>query len=114
MMRRMLIAVLCVLSMHTFAQTSERGNVSVKIESDNKQPVENATVSVVRAKDSVLVKAAITDKSGNASFENIKFGEYKLKVNVLGHKNAFSSTFNLSASNNNVNVGTIALLKASA
>ena len=41
-----------------------------------KKPValENATVELIKAKDSSLVKVAITDKNGIAEFEKISFG----------------------------------------
>jgi iron complex outermembrane receptor protein len=112
MMRRILTFLLCMLCVHGFAQNADRGSVSAKIQNEADQPVENATVSIVRAKDSVLVKAAITDKSGNANFENIKFGEYRLKVNLLNYAVKYSDKFLLNSENNKITVATIALQKS--
>jgi hypothetical protein len=63
---------------------------------DQKQPIENATVELRRAKDSVLVKTAISDKNGWAELDNIKLGGYVIKVSSLGYATTYSAAVNLS------------------
>ena len=68
--------MLLVFSCITTAQTSERGKITVKIIDEQQKPIEGATAELLRAKDSALVKVAISNRSGVAEFENIRFGSY--------------------------------------
>jgi protocatechuate 3,4-dioxygenase beta subunit len=63
-----------------FAQTNSRVKGEVKDESQ--KPLQGITVSLLRSKDSSLVKAAITDKSGGYLFESVKDGSYLLGITV--------------------------------
>ena len=61
-------------------------------------PVENATVELRKAKDSSLVKVAVTDKTGQANFENIRFDNYFIKTSVVNYSTHSSTVITLSAS----------------
>ena len=61
----------------------------MKIFNQQKQLAENATVELVRAKDSSLVKTALSDKTGTADFENVLFGTYILKTTLVNHEKQF-------------------------
>ncbi len=76
------------------AQTT-RGRISVMITGEQKQAVENATKELLKSKDSSLVKVAISDKSGLAEFDNIRMGEYLIKVSYVNFKTQYSSAFAL-------------------
>ncbi|HEX7845097.1 MAG TPA: outer membrane beta-barrel family protein [Chitinophagaceae bacterium] len=89
------------------AQT-QRGKVTVSVGNDQQQSIENATVEILRKKDSVLVKAGITDKAGVAELENIRLGEYLLKVSMVNYGPSFSS-FTLTAENNNITIPKVTL-----
>jgi hypothetical protein len=71
-----------------FAQTNSRVKGEVKDESQ--KPLQGITVSLVRSKDSSLVKAAITDKSGGYLFESVKDGSYLLGITAVGYQKSFS------------------------
>lgn len=81
------------------SQTSDRASVKVRIENEMQQPMQSATAYIVRAKDSGMVKAAVIDSIGSAAFENIKFGDYRIKVTALGYTTSFSESFSLNAGN---------------
>ncbi|HYE56273.1 MAG TPA: TonB-dependent receptor [Chitinophagaceae bacterium] len=95
-------------------QTPTRGKFTVTIANDQNQPVENVTVQLLRSKDSSLVKAAITDKVGLAEFDNIRFGSYLVKATMVNHAPSFSTVFNLTETQPEIQVPRIILLKASA
>ena len=57
------------------------------VKDEKGKPVNAATVTLYKAKDSALVKVAITDKDGIADFENISFGNYILKVSMINFQN---------------------------
>ena len=96
------------------AAQTERGKISVPVTSTQQQPVENATVELLKSKDSSLVKVAISDKAGLAEFDNIRFGSYLIKVSVLNFATRYSSVFTLSASDANIKLPAMALTATSA
>jgi outer membrane receptor protein involved in Fe transport len=76
---------------YSFAQTTSRVKGDVKDESQ--KPVAGITVSLLRDKDSSLVKAAITDKNGTYSFESVKNGSYLLGITSVGFQKKISNKF---------------------
>ncbi len=59
------------------------------------KPLANATVSVLRTKDSAVVKLAITDKNGRFVIAGLKEGAYKLSATFVGYKNFYSDVVNV-------------------
>ena len=92
-----LMGLLCFVSFAVMAQTRS-GKISGVITDENAQPVESATASLQRAKDSSLVKVAITDKYGLFEFENLSEGEYFVTVTAVGFVKAGSKRFMVSSS----------------
>lgn len=95
-------------------QPAPRGKLTVSIVNEQDAPLENVTIQLLRSKDSSLVKAAVSDKSGLAEFENIRFGSYLLKATMVNHMNKFSSVFNLAAEQPEIQLPKLALQKATA
>ena len=79
------------ISFHAFCQSK----IEVRIEDDNTTAIENATVQLLKAKDSSLVKAALSDKNGLAEFIGILPGSYLIKVSYLNHPPGFSQVFSI-------------------
>ena len=69
----LLFLSLCTALFLSAQSTAEKGKASIRIVNDQKLPVENATVELLRSKDSSLVKTAISDKNGLIEFDNIPF-----------------------------------------
>jgi outer membrane receptor protein involved in Fe transport len=79
--------VLCFLfSLQTFGQSQVSG---LLLESGSK-PLPFANILLLQAKDSSLVKGAVTDEKGRYSFENISNGSYLIKAYMVGYKAAYS------------------------
>ncbi|WP_320053095.1 TonB-dependent receptor domain-containing protein [uncultured Acetobacteroides sp.] len=55
------------------------------IDKSTNQPVEYATVTIYRAKDSTMVTGGITDHQGRFSLERIAYGVYNVKVDFIGY-----------------------------
>ncbi len=72
----------------------------------------NASVSLLNAKDSSVVKLAITNKAGEYQFKNIKSGRYLTSASFVGYSNSFSKSFEVSGSGD-INVDVVALTKVS-
>jgi iron complex outermembrane receptor protein len=87
----------CLLALAGFvakAQTANYGKILVPVSA----ATESATVQLLKAQDSGLVKVAVTDKDGNAEFEHIPFGSYRVKVSMVNFTTYISKIFELSAS----------------
>lgn len=67
------------------------------IQSGNK-PVEFATVTLLKAKDSSLVKGAIADIEGKYEFEQVKQGKYLVAAVAVGMNKRYSPVFEVAAS----------------
>lgn len=91
------------------AQTNKlTGNIQ---DGGNQAVIDAASVSLLRAKDSSLVKIALTDKEGKFSFDNVKTGKYLVMATSSGHKKTYSSTVEI-LEGATVSVGTLQLIEA--
>src|SRR5436853_5862424 len=71
----------------------------------------NASVSLLNAKDSSVIKIALTNTTGVYQFNSINAGRYLTAVNYVGYNAAYSPVFEVGTSD--VNVTTLALKKLS-
>jgi iron complex outermembrane recepter protein len=85
-------AVAFLLASAGFAQTG-KGKAVVTVLNEQNAPLESATVELLRSRDSALVKAAISDKSGAAEIENLIPATYLFRVTVVGFGPAYSGAF---------------------
>lgn len=59
------------------------------------QPVDYATVSLIRVADSATVKTVMTDEKGRYQFKNIAASTYRVAVNQVGQGKYLSETVNV-------------------
>lgn len=78
---RLLILACLMLSMHAYAQQT---SVMGTIKDTASKPVEGASISLLRATDSVLSKTAISDNNGRFVLLNVTPGAYRLAVFGVG------------------------------
>ena len=90
-------AVFVFFSLSLFAQ-STKGKINGNVNDGNGKPVEFATITLLRAKDSVLVKGQLTDEKGNFEIENVGEGEYIIATSQLGYEKTFSKPVLIDAS----------------
>ena len=88
------------IGMSSQAQSVSGGKISGSIkDGGNQKIIDAATVSLLKAKDSSLVKAAVTDAVGNFNFDNVKEGNYLVLATSIGHAKTYSNIFTVSANN---------------
>jgi iron complex outermembrane recepter protein len=93
------------------AQTNPAGKVTGSIKDGGQQKViDAASVSLLKAKDSSLVKLALTDAAGNFSIENVKDGEYLVLATSVGYAKTYSNVFAVSPTALDVNVGVLQIV----
>lgn len=71
-------------------------------------PLSDATISVVRSKDSSLISFTVTSGSGYFEIKNIDAGTYNLLISYTGMQN-FKRQFTISSTHSTVDFGTIKL-----
>src|SRR5688572_10097325 len=101
----------CCFTLNLFAQ-NKVGKITGVVTDEKQQPVDAATVTLLRTKDKALVKAGVTDKAGVYEFEKIADGEYVVMVTATGFGKATSQPFTISADNATVKVSTFQLAPA--
>ncbi len=97
------------ISIVSLAQNTGKVTGSIK-DGGNQKIIDAATISLLKSKDSSLVKTAITDKEGNFIFENLKEGNYFVSASSLGHSKVYSNLFALTQEQSNINVGVLQLV----
>ena len=103
-------SLLAAITIGMSSQAQNGGKVSGSIkDGGNQKVIDAATVSLLKAKDSSLVKAAVTDATGNFSFENVKEGNYLVLATSIGHATTYSNIITVSA-NNPASVGVLQLV----
>jgi iron complex outermembrane recepter protein len=97
-----------LFSILSYSQTSS-GKISGSITDESQKPIQSATVSLLRAKDSSLVKVAVTDKEGKYEFDKIKEGKYILFVSSVGFQKRFAQTLEIITDNLTVKADVVKL-----
>jgi len=111
-MTRLTLAVLCLLFSKLLTAQLHEGSISGTIADGGDQKIiDAATVSLFKAKDSLLFKTSLTDKAGNFLFENIPFGRYYILASSTGHLEKYSHVLEVK-DNSAIPVGTLQLANA--
>ncbi|HEX8462902.1 MAG TPA: outer membrane beta-barrel protein, partial [Segetibacter sp.] len=92
----LLVVVFTALSVVSFAQDT-KGRISGTVADGNAKNVEAATVTLLKAKDSSIVKISASDKTGNFVFENMVAGKYLVSATSVAHQTAYSEVAELTA-----------------
>ncbi|QJD96580.1 TonB-dependent receptor [Mucilaginibacter robiniae] len=93
--------VILILSISTGTQYSfAQGNlssskVSGHVVKTNAQPIDYASVTLIKSTDSSLVKGTLTDADGKYIFDHLPAGNYLVKVNNIGYAKCYSNTVTL-------------------
>ena len=99
-----LTILLLTLAISALAQTNIiTGQV---IDKASKQPVEAATLQVLKITDSSGVAATVTDKRGRFTFENVTPGQYILQCSFIGYQ-ITNIQLNITAGQSRISAGVI-------
>ncbi|MEO6404556.1 MAG: TonB-dependent receptor, partial [Ferruginibacter sp.] len=109
MKKLLTLLVISSTAMMGFAQTAGKiiGNIK---DGGNQKIIDAASISLLKALDSSLVKTSITDKDGNFAFENIKEGKYLVMATSMGHTKVYSSLLELKDATATVSAGILQLV----
>lgn len=92
-----------------FSQASPKHAILGKVMA-NQQPIEAASISLLSAKDSAIVKMAASDKEGLFELNNVKEGKYLVVVQAVGYLKYAGEGFTISTNSADYQVPVINLL----
>ncbi|HVG41914.1 MAG TPA: outer membrane beta-barrel family protein [Chitinophagaceae bacterium] len=97
-MQKFFSLFLSILFCYTVAaQPAPGASITIKVLSEENVPMPGATVELVRSKDSVLVKAQMTDATGSVYFTSLVPGAYRWRVSRVGYMKHFSPINSITA-----------------
>ncbi|HXL54924.1 MAG TPA: carboxypeptidase-like regulatory domain-containing protein, partial [Chitinophagaceae bacterium] len=105
---RKTIPLLSILILCAFTAMAQ--NIKGTVKDGEGKNIANASVSLLSAKDSSVVKLAVTDQNGQYQFKNIKDGRYMTNISYVGYKANYSPVFEVSGSGE-VNVASAVITK---
>ncbi len=114
---RNILAMLTALGVISFsfashAQTAVSGKVNGVVTASQKM-IESASVGLLRAKDSAVVKLAVSDKTGHFEVEKVADGKYLVVIQSVGYAKYYSEAFTISAAQSTYSLKTVSLQVAS-
>ncbi len=95
-MYKVLFSFLCSAFLYTASQAQAPGRITGSVIHKNGLAGAGATVTLLKAKDSALVKAALADKTGKYEFVFVKPGKYLVAVTSAGFSRVYSQSFAVS------------------
>lgn len=107
----LLLSLSFITCKFSLAQSNELTHISGKIKDESNKGIDGATVALLNAKDSSLVKVNLTERDGKITFDNIKNGSYLLNVTVVGHTKTYSPVFAVTKDNKQITIPDITLVK---
>jgi len=119
-MRTHINTLLYILILFVFATTA--GAQAVKpavsaihgtLQNEQAKPMDYATVTLLRAKDSSVVKGTLTNDAGKYTFENVATGRYLVKATNVGYQTTYTPAFEVDATPGTVNAPAIKMQQSS-
>jgi hypothetical protein len=97
-MKTFLYALLTLMTLSNL-RVQAQGKITGQVTDNKNKIVEFATITLLQAKDSSLVKGALADANGTFEFEKIKFDNYLIAISQLGYQKFYTPKLTLSPEN---------------
>ena len=98
MKRILIIFIIVFFTIKGMAQTIETAVYGSAVDTKN-TPVEAATISLLKLKDSSVIKIAVSNKAGKFSFTGIPYENYFITVSTVNFNTVNSNIFSISENN---------------
>ena len=111
-MRKILTLLTVALTTLSFVSQAQlkTGKISGTVIDGSVKTIESATITLLRSKDSSVVKMSVADKSGKYEFDAVPEGTYFVSITAIGHNKGFSEIFDISSIHPSVSLKTIELI----
>ncbi len=94
-MKKFYFLLISIFTVNFLSAQEQKSNLTLQIQNEQSQPIEAATVEIWRKSDSALVKISLSDKNGQALFEQLPFNTYYIKVTAVQMNLYTSPSFEL-------------------
>ena len=108
---RVFFMVICATPAVLLAQSNQTGLVKGTLK-DSTLALKGATVSVLKGKDSTLLRYGMSNSNGYFQIDNLPFGNYILRITYSGYQQV-DEPFVLGAETSEKNMGIIPMVKFS-
>jgi hypothetical protein len=108
-----LIILFFVLASFIANAQVKNGKVNGSVVDGSAKTIESATITLLNAKDSTVVKMSVADKGGKFVFDGVPGGKYLVSITAVGHQSGFSETFEINEGNAVASLKTIELVPLS-
>jgi len=78
-----------------FAQSAKQTKVSGSLLDEQGKPLDYATVSLLKAQDSSIVKGTLSGQAGDYLFDHVNSGSYIVRATVVGYQKVASKPFTI-------------------
>jgi iron complex outermembrane receptor protein len=85
-----------------FAQSAKQTKVSGSLLDEQGKPLDYATVSLLKAQDSSIVKGTLSGQAGDYLFDHVISGSYIIRATVVGYQKVASKPFTITEGSLNV------------
>lgn len=92
-----LLTVLIIITLSIVSHAQNLSRINGKITDQNQTVLGSASVSLLKSKDSSLVKMTLSAGDGSWSFEQIASGTYRIRFESVGFSTVYSPEFALAA-----------------
>lgn len=93
------------------AQTnSGAGKLTGKVLDEKQVSLAYASVSLLKAKDSTLIKGSITEDNGTYNFINLAEGQYLVAINMIGYARVFKGPYAISDLHKSYTIDNVSLV----
>ncbi len=96
--------LLVCLSKLCLAQQFNNGKISLTVLNDKKEKIENASVFLLKASDSSVIKTSLPDKDGLIEFDHLPVGNYLIRLSAIGYEEKYSASINITEQQPTANV----------
>jgi outer membrane receptor protein involved in Fe transport len=90
-----LIAYFITLFFTTKAQDPSNGNLTGNVIDEQKKPLDDVSIALLRARDSTVLKGSITSQRGTYTFDQVADGDYLIAFNMVGYTKVVIGPFNI-------------------
>ncbi|HEY6061964.1 MAG TPA: carboxypeptidase-like regulatory domain-containing protein, partial [Chitinophagaceae bacterium] len=110
-MKKLLTSLLFGIALMTssYGQT-KTGKISGTVIDGNTKTIESATITLLRVKDSAIVKMSVADRTGKFQFDGVPAGNYFVSITAVGHNKGYSENFQVTDEGNSISLKTIELV----
>ena len=102
-------SILCCLLLCFGLAEAQMGKISGKAQTQQKQPLISAIVSLTLVKDNTLVKTEITQADGSFEFTNLNNETYQIAIENTGYQMYLSTSFTIDPSTQDITLPTITM-----